>query len=59
MKVSFDDFLRRFTGFRRSEFVGLRTKVHRLDEGYAWVPKRRNFTKDPDEGIWGNQGLRV
>ena len=32
-----------------SEFVGLRTKVHILDEGYTWVPKRRDFTKDLKE----------
>ena len=29
-----------------SVFVGLRTKVHLLDEGYAWVPKTRDFTGD-------------
>ena len=27
-------FLRQFTGFRWSEVVGSRTKVHHLDEGY-------------------------
>ena len=26
-----------------SEFVGPITKVHLLDEGYAWVPKTRDF----------------
>ena len=29
-----------------SEFVGPRTKAHLIDEGYAWVPKTRDFTKD-------------
>ena len=32
--------------FYRSEFVGLRTKVHLLDEGYMWVPKTRDFVED-------------
>ena len=26
-------------------------KVHCIDEGYAWVPKKRDFTKDPNEKI--------
>ena len=30
-----EGFLRRFMGFRRSEFVGPRTKGHHLDKGYA------------------------
>ena len=30
-------------------------KVHLLDEGYAWVPKRRGFTEDSKEEISGNQ----
>ena len=42
-----EGFLQRFTGFRRLEFVGPRTKVHCLNEGYAWVSKRRDFTEDP------------
>ena len=28
-------------------------KVHLLDEGYVWVPKRKDFDKDPTEEIWG------
>ena len=28
-------------------------KVHLLDEGYAWVPKRKDFDKDPKETIGG------
>ena len=37
--------------FRRSKFVEQRVKVHSLDEGYVWVPKGRDFTKDPKEKI--------
>ena len=51
-------FFRRSTKFRMSEFVGTRTKVHLLDEGYTWVPKGRDFTKDPNEDILGNQKFR-
>ena len=29
-----------------SEFVGPRMKVHLLDEGYEWVLKTRDFSKD-------------
>ena len=29
-----------------SIFVGPKTKVHLLDEGYAWVPKTRDFVED-------------
>ena len=29
-----------------SEFVGLRMKVHLLDEGYTWVPKTWDFAED-------------
>ena len=28
-------------------------KVHLLDEGYAWVPKRKDVDEDPKEEIWG------
>ena len=35
--------------FRWLEFVGLRMKVHRIDESYAWVPKTRVFFEDPNE----------
>ena len=40
------NFSLRSTEFRRSEFIGPRTKVHLLDGGYMWVPKARNFVKD-------------
>ena len=29
-----------------SEFIGQRTKIHLLDEGYEWVPKTRDFTEE-------------
>ena len=32
-----------------SKFVGPRTKVHRINEGYTWVSKMRDFAKDPNE----------
>ena len=33
-------------------------KVHLLDEGYAWVQKkRRGFTEDPKEEISRNRGF--
>ena len=31
--------------------VGPRTKVNCIDEGYAWVPKTRDFAMDPNEGF--------
>ena len=34
-------------------------KVHLLDEGYAYIPKRRDFTEDPKEEISGNQGFQA
>ena len=42
-------FLPRSMKFRRSKFVGPRTKVHRIDEGYVWVPKTLHFAEDPSE----------
>ena len=32
-----------------SFFIGLRTKDHLLDKGYAWLPKTRDFAKDLSE----------
>ena len=43
-KLSFDD---------PQSSVGLRTKVHHLDEGYTCVQKMRDFTEDPKKDIWG------
>ena len=47
--MSFQSFLQRSTGFYRLEFVGVRTKVHLLGEGYAWVLKTWDFLEDPSE----------
>ena len=44
--------------FRRSKFVGLRTKVHLLNEGYEWVPKTRDITGIQERSS-GNQRFRV
>ena len=43
------NFSLRSTKFRWSEFVGPRTKVHLLDEGYVCVPKIWDFTKDSSD----------
>ena len=43
------NFSLRSTEFRPSEFGGPKTKVHLLDEGYTWVPKTRDFTRDLSE----------
>ena len=40
-------------GFRLSEFVEPSVKVHLLEEGYSWVPKRKDFDEDPKEEIKG------
>ena len=42
-------FLPRSTEFRWSVFIGPRTKVHRIDEGYAWVSKTLDFVEDPNK----------
>ena len=54
-KESIQAFFRGASEFCRSKFIEPRIKVHRLDEGYAHVPKRRDFTEDTKEEIWGNQ----
>ena len=41
----------------RSKFIKPKVKVHLLDEGYAYIPKKRDFTKDLKEEISGNQGF--
>ena len=46
---SFQNFSLQFMEFRRSEFIGQKTKVHLLDEGYAWVPKTRDFVEDSNK----------
>ena len=42
-------FLPRSTEFRRSKFVEIKTKVHHINEGYAWVSKMRGFAWDPNK----------
>ena len=46
------------TEFRRSEFIESKVKVHLLNKGYAWVPKRRDFTEDSRNEILGNQNFQ-
>ena len=58
-KERVQDYFLRSSEFRRSEFVRQKPKVHRLDEGYACLPKKRDFTEDPNEEIWGNHCFRV
>ena len=36
-------FYLRSSEFHRSEFVESRVKVHLLDEGYAFIPKKEGF----------------
>ena len=55
----FSSFSLRSSEFYLSEFVEPRVKVHLLDEGYVWVPKRRGFNEDPNEEILGNQRFRA
>ena len=50
-------FSLRSSKFHRSKFVEPRVKVHLLNESYAYIPKRRDFTKYPNEEISGNQGF--
>ena len=50
---SFQAFFRRSTESPQVEFVKPRTKVHRLDKGYTFVPKTREFAENPKEEIWG------
>ena len=52
-------FLPRSMKFRWSVFVWLRTKVHHFDKGYAWVPRNRDFAKDPRREISENRGCLV
>ena len=52
-------FLPRSTKFCWSVFVGLRTKVHRIDEGYVWVPRKKDFVEDPRREISGDQSCLV
>ena len=48
-KMKNQNFSLRSTEFYLSKFVGPRMKVYLLDEGYVWVPKTRDFSKDSSE----------
>ena len=48
-KERVQDLFHRSSEFRWSEFVWSRTKVHRLDEGYVCVPKRKDFIEASNE----------
>ena len=52
-------FLPRSTELCWLVLVGLRTKVHRIDEGYAWVPEKRDFSEDPRREISRNRSYRI
>ena len=45
-------FSLRSTEIGWSDLVGLRSKVHILDEGYVWVSKTRDFAEDSQENFW-------
>ena len=47
------NFFLRSSEFSRSKFVEPRVKVHLLNEGYAYIPKRRDFIEDPKDEISG------
>ena len=53
------NFLLRPIEFRWYVFVGPRRKVHCIDEGYAWVPRNKDFVEDPRREISGDQSIRV
>ena len=44
-------FFLRFTKIGPSKFVGPRTKNALRDEGYAWVPKTRDFTENSSKSL--------
>ena len=46
------------TKFSRSEFVELRMKVHLLDKGYVWVPKKMGFCRGFKQGVREIKGFR-
>ena len=52
-------FIPRSMEFRWSVFVGLRTKVYHIDEGYTWVLGNRDFAEVPRGEILGNRSCQV
>ena len=59
MKIRELSFLQRSTEFHGSVFVGLITKVHRIDERYTWVLEKRDFSEDLRGEVLGNRSCRV
>ena len=53
------NFSLRSTELRWSDFVEPRTKIHLLDEGYACVPEKGDFAKDPREEFGEKSRFRV
>ena len=53
------DFLPKSMEFRSSVFVGPRSKVHHIDKGYVWVPRKKDFAEDPRKEISGNRSCQV
>ena len=45
-------FLPRSKEFHWSVFVRTITKFYRIDEGYAWVPKKKDFIEYPRREFW-------
>ena len=57
-KMKHKSFLLISTEFRQSKFVGIKMKIHLIEEGYMWVPKTRDFAEVPSEEfekskVWG------
>ena len=47
--MKFQNFSLRSTEIGWLEFVEPKMKVHLLEEGYAWIPKTRNFVENSSE----------
>ena len=58
-KKRIQGFLLRSSEICQSEFVEPRVKVHLFVEGYAYVPKSRDFIENPKEEIWGKSKVRA
>ena len=52
-------FLPRSMKFHWTVFVGSRTKFHRINEGYAWVLRKKDFAEDLRNEISGDRSSRV
>ena len=58
-KKMIQGFLLRSSEIRRSEFVKLRVKVYLLVEGYVYVLKSLDFTKNQKEEIGGKSKVQA